>query len=83
MDWCPQHMLSSVLYWVQSLACMYVIQAVKGDVVSLGQALSRLTQRVEAHDQQGLDRSQAVADMSQKQWMECRYGCVLGTGLYN
>ncbi len=33
------------------------MQAVKCDVANLEQLLSRLTQRMEAHDQQNLERS--------------------------
>ncbi len=50
----------------------YGMQAVKCDVANLEQLLSRLTQRMEAHDQQNLERSQQLADLTQKQWIECR-----------
>ncbi|KAL0047104.1 hypothetical protein WJX82_006637 [Trebouxia sp. C0006] len=48
------------------------VQAVKCDVANLEQLLSRLTQRMEAHDQQNLERSQQWADLNHKQWTECR-----------
>jgi len=48
------------------------MQAVKCDVANLEQLLSRLTQRMEAHDQQNLERSQQLADLNHKQWTECR-----------
>ncbi|DBB00749.1 TPA: hypothetical protein ACH3X1_000682 [Trebouxia sp. C0004] len=48
------------------------MQAVKCIVANFEELLSRLTQRMEAHDQQNLERSLQLADLTHKQWTECR-----------
>ena len=50
-----------------------LVQAVKGSVVYLEEALAGLSERLEAGHQHSLKRSQAVADLSQRQWDDCRY----------
>ena len=48
-----------------------MFQVVKSNVSNLEEALARLSDRMEAHDQQGAKRSQEVASLSQQQWAGC------------